>query len=75
MMSSSDAAASSDTPFQPISTQYTKVQRQYQQLLDKITPFVLYRWLGTAGVLSLFVLRIVLSQGVRGIFPVLAHVV
>lgn len=62
MMSSSDA--SSDTPFTPISAQYTKLQRQYQQMLDKVTPFVLYRWLGTAGLLSVFVLRIVLSQGV-----------
>ena len=64
MMSSSDPATS-DTPFQPVSAQVTKLQRQYQQLLDKITPFVLYRWLGSAGLLSIFILRIVLSQGVR----------
>ena len=62
-MSSSDPAAS-DTPFQPISAQYAKAQRQYQQMLDKVTPFVLYRWLGTAGLLSIFMLRIVFSQGV-----------
>lgn len=37
--------------------------RQYQVLLDRVTPFVLYRWLGTAGLLGLFMLRIVLSQG------------
>ncbi|KAH9944616.1 retrieval of early ER protein Rer1 [Amylocystis lapponica] len=44
-------------------SQYSKLQRQYQQLLDRVTPYVLYRWLGTAGILSLFALRIVLSQG------------
>ncbi|KAI0343681.1 retrieval of early ER protein Rer1 [Trametopsis cervina] len=60
MMNSEPA---NDTPFQPISVQYTKFQRQYQHLLDRITPFVLYRWLGTLGVLFVFMLRIVLSQG------------
>ena len=39
----------------------------YEQWLDKVTPFVLYRWLGTAGLLSLFMLRIVFAQGVS--FP------
>ncbi|KAJ3519882.1 hypothetical protein NM688_g9239 [Phlebia brevispora] len=63
MMASSDTVGSSNTPFTPISTQWAKATRQYQQLLDKITPFVLYRWLGTVGLLSLFVLRIVLAQG------------
>lgn len=62
MMSSSEP--STDTPFTPISAQYTKFQRQYQQVLDKITPFVLYRWLTTVGLLGLFMLRIVLAQGV-----------
>ncbi|KAI0821367.1 retrieval of early ER protein Rer1 [Irpex lacteus] len=61
MMSSSEP--STDTPFTPISAQYTKFQRQYQQVLDKITPFVLYRWLTTVGLLGLFMLRIVLAQG------------
>lgn len=70
MMSSSDPMGSSDTPFQPISTQWTKAQRQYQQLLDKITPFVLYRWLGIAGLLGVFVLRIVLSQGVSALVAI-----
>jgi len=60
-MSSSDPVP--DTPFQPISTQVTKLRRQYQQLLDKITPFVLYRWLSTVGLLCTFMLRIVLAQG------------
>ena len=47
-----------------VSTKINDAQRQYQQLLDRITPFVLYRWLGTAGLLAIFGLRIVLSQGV-----------
>lgn len=62
MMSSSEATA--ETPFQPISAQYTKFQRQYQQILDKVTPFVFYRWLSTFGVLVVFLLRIVFAQGV-----------
>lgn len=63
MMSSSDPDASAG-PFQPLMAHYAKGQRQYQQWLDKVTPFVLYRWLGTAGLLSLFMLRIVFAQGV-----------
>ncbi|KZT72275.1 retrieval of early ER protein Rer1 [Daedalea quercina L-15889] len=46
-----------------VSMKLNDAQRQYQQLLDRITPFVLYRWLSTAGLLSIFVLRIIFSQG------------
>ena len=63
MMNASDSAPS-DTPFQPLSAQYAKAKRQYQQWLDKVTPFVLYRWLATAGLLVVFMLRIVFAQGV-----------
>lgn len=63
-MSSSDSGSSSGGPLQPVMAQYTKYSRQYQQVLDKITPFVLYRWLGFAGILGLFMLRILLAQGV-----------
>ena len=69
MMSSSEPTT--DAPFSPISTQYTKLQRQYQQLLDKITPFVLYRWLGMFGLVVVFMLRIIISQGVSFVFVVL----
>jgi hypothetical protein len=31
--------------------------------LDKSTPFVLYRWLSTGGILILFIIRIVVAQG------------
>jgi len=36
---------------------------QYQTWLDKSTPYTPYRWLGTAGLLSFFFLRIFLAQG------------
>ncbi|KAF9012504.1 retrieval of early ER protein Rer1 [Cyathus striatus] len=51
------------TPMQNISLQYTKLQRQYQQILDRWTPHVLNRWLVTGGLLFVFMLRIVLAQG------------
>ncbi|KAH9942189.1 retrieval of early ER protein Rer1 [Epithele typhae] len=62
MMSASDSEASGG-PLQPLMVQYAQAQRQYQQWLDKVTPFVLQRWLSTAGVLALFMLRIVFAQG------------
>ncbi|KAJ7928443.1 retrieval of early ER protein Rer1 [Mycena leptocephala] len=60
MMSSSDME---QTPVQNLQNQFTRVQRQYQQLLDRWTPHTLNRWLATAGLLAVFFLRIVLSQG------------
>lgn len=59
---------SSDEPTAPpplaaAQLQFAKLQRQYQQTLDRWTPHVLQRWLGTLGLLILFMLRIVLSQG------------
>ncbi|KAG6920189.1 hypothetical protein DXG01_004958 [Tephrocybe rancida] len=66
MMSSSDAFSASGadpSPGQNISAQFSKVQRQYQQVLDRWTPHVLQRWLSTAGLLALFFLRIVFAQG------------
>ncbi|KAF4621348.1 hypothetical protein D9613_000849 [Agrocybe pediades] len=60
----SDSGSGVDpSPIQNVSAQYTKIQRQYQQILDRWTPHVLYRWLSTAGLLVVFLLRIVLSQG------------
>ncbi|KAG1746484.1 retrieval of early ER protein Rer1 [Suillus lakei] len=40
-----------------------KFQRQYQQTLDRWTPHVFQRWLATLFLLALFMIRIVLSQG------------
>ncbi|KAF8484093.1 retrieval of early ER protein Rer1 [Gautieria morchelliformis] len=48
---------------QPIATNYTRFTRQYQALLDRSAPHILQRWLTTFGLVSLFVLRIVFSQG------------
>ncbi|KAB5591016.1 Protein rer1 [Ceratobasidium theobromae] len=48
---------------QPLEAQYLKYQRQYQQLIDRATPHMLYRWLSTGGLVVLFLLRIVLAQG------------
>ncbi|GLB37742.1 hypothetical protein LshimejAT787_0407930 [Lyophyllum shimeji] len=66
MMSSSDANSGSgldSSPVQNISAQYSKLQRQYQQVLDRWTPHVLNRWLATTALLVVFFLRIVLAQG------------
>ena len=63
MMSDSGSGVES-SPVQNITAQYTKIHRLYQQILDRWTPFMLYRWLATAGLLCVFLLRIVLAQGV-----------
>ncbi|KAG8221290.1 retrieval of early ER protein Rer1 [Butyriboletus roseoflavus] len=60
-MMSSDEAPS--MPLQTVQASISKAQRQYQQALDRWTPHVLQRWLATLGLLALFMLRIVLSQG------------
>ncbi|KAI0887344.1 retrieval of early ER protein Rer1 [Annulohypoxylon maeteangense] len=51
------------TPFAAVTAQTSKLQRQYQSLLDQSTPFVLYRWVGTAVFLGIFFLRVLLAQG------------
>jgi hypothetical protein len=66
MMSDSDSPDS--TPLQNATHTISKLQRQYQQQLDRWTPHVLNRWLATAGLLALFVLRILIAQGVRFLF-------
>jgi len=68
MMSSSESPMFNgngveSSPTQNISVQYSKLQRQYQQVLDRWTPHVLQRWLVTAGLLFAFFIRIVLAQG------------
>ncbi|PPQ98388.1 hypothetical protein CVT24_004067 [Panaeolus cyanescens] len=62
MMNDSGSGLES-SPVQNISAQYYKIQRQYQQILDRWTPHMLQRWLATAGLLAVFFLRIVLAQG------------
>ncbi|KAF1986960.1 rer1 protein-like protein [Aulographum hederae CBS 113979] len=52
-----------DTPFAAVTAQTSKYGRIFQAYLDKSTPFVTYRWAGTATVFVLFALRILLAQG------------
>ncbi|KAF9039423.1 retrieval of early ER protein Rer1 [Hymenopellis radicata] len=61
----SDTDAADATPVQNVMATYSRLQRQYQQILDRWTPFMLNRWLATGGLLCLFMLRIVLAQGVH----------
>jgi hypothetical protein len=64
-----NAEESNDTPgLAQVQAQYHKLWRLYQHQLDRITPFVYQRWGATAGVMCLFVLRIVFSQGVSASF-------
>ncbi|KNZ74891.1 Protein rer1 [Termitomyces sp. J132] len=66
MMSSSDAFSgpgADPSPGQNIFAQFSKIQRQYQQTLDRWTPHVFQRWLSTGGLLTIFFLRILLAQG------------
>ncbi|KAK4138284.1 retrieval of early ER protein Rer1 [Trichocladium antarcticum] len=51
------------SPFGTVSAQTSKLQRQYQALLDQSTPYVLYRWIGTGVALFLFFLRVFFAQG------------
>lgn len=40
-----------------------KLQQRYQAFLDSTTPYAYHRWASTVGLLFIFMLRIVLSQG------------
>lgn len=59
-----DSDEPSSTSFDAVKAHYSKLHRQYQQTLDRWTPHVLNRWLATTGLLAVFLLRIVLAQGV-----------
>ncbi|KAH9021218.1 retrieval of early ER protein Rer1 [Lactarius hengduanensis] len=63
MMSSSEATGETSGSLQNIPATYARIKRQYQQLLDRVTPHVLYRWIGTTVTVALFELRIVYAQG------------
>ncbi|KAI1475981.1 retrieval of early ER protein Rer1 [Daldinia eschscholtzii] len=58
-----DSVEADQTPFAAVTAQTSKIQRQYQALLDRSTPYVLQRWVGTGAFLAIFFLRIVLAQG------------
>jgi len=58
-----DSIEPEQTPFAAVTAQTSRLQRQYQAWLDKSTPFVPYRWLGTVGLLMIFFTRIFVAQG------------
>ncbi|KAI6090374.1 retrieval of early ER protein Rer1 [Hypoxylon rubiginosum] len=58
-----DNVETDQTPFAAVTAQTSRLQRQYQAVLDKSTPFVLYRWVGTGAFLFLFFLRVFFAQG------------
>ena len=66
MMSENESVDAS--PVQNLQAQYANLQRKYQSMLDKWTPYTLHRWLTMAGLLAVFMLRIVFAQGVRVLF-------
>ncbi|QDS75432.1 retention in endoplasmic reticulum protein 1 [Venturia effusa] len=58
-----DAPEPADTPFAAVSAETTKLGRMYQAYLDKSTPHITYRWIGTGVLFFCFFLRILLAQG------------
>ncbi|KAK4697783.1 hypothetical protein P7C71_g350, partial [Lecanoromycetidae sp. Uapishka_2] len=58
-----DAPEPEQTPFAAVSAQTSKIGRIYQSYLDKATPYTTYRWIGTAVLLALFFIRILVAQG------------
>lgn len=61
--SSSVAVAEDQSPAAAISRWKFSVSRQYQHLLDRTTPHMLRRWLGTLAVAFIYVVRVYLVQG------------
>ncbi|KAG1144217.1 hypothetical protein G6F37_004020 [Rhizopus arrhizus] len=43
--------------------QKSQIERKFQQVLDRITPYVPYRWTGTAVLLILFMTRVIYAEG------------
>ncbi|KAJ0340320.1 hypothetical protein COL922a_003548 [Colletotrichum nupharicola] len=58
-----DTMEPEQTPFSSVTTHTSKIQRQYQALLDQSTPFVLYRWVGTGVCILVFFARVFVAQG------------
>lgn len=52
-----------ETPALAFADSAQQYNRKFQGILDRITPYSTYRWLGTACLLALFFLRVVLGQG------------
>lgn len=53
----------SGTSTNPVIVQYKKLVVTYQELVNKVVPLTMPRWLGFLGLLAVFILRIVLSHG------------
>ncbi|KAG9050040.1 hypothetical protein FS837_008020 [Tulasnella sp. UAMH 9824] len=47
----------------PLMAQYEKYTRMYQYQIDRTAPHVLNRWIATAGLNALFLLRVVMAEG------------
>lgn len=58
-----DASEPAETPFAAVSAQTSRLGQIYQSYLDKSTPYVRERWIGTGVLFLLFGLRIMLKQG------------
>lgn len=58
-----DAPEPDQTAFAAVTAQTSKLQRQYQALLDQSTPYVTYRWIGSGVLLLMFFARILVAQG------------
>ncbi|KAM5576629.1 protein RER1A [Rosa sericea] len=61
--SSAEDPSSRGSPLDAVQAWSFGVSRRYQHLLDKTTPHVLHRWLGTLGVALVYVLRVYFVQG------------
>jgi len=58
-----DVPEPEQSPFTAVSAHTSRLARQYQAYLDKSTPYTTYRWVGTAVLLLVFFLRIILGEG------------
>ncbi|KAI8647009.1 retrieval of early ER protein Rer1 [Parasitella parasitica] len=43
--------------------QKSQIERRFQQILDQVTPFTPYRWIGTTVLLILFMFRVIYAEG------------
>ncbi|OIV89165.1 hypothetical protein TanjilG_25817 [Lupinus angustifolius] len=59
----SSTAADEQSPTSAISRWKFEVSRHYQHLLDKTTPFVLYRWIGFMVIALIYVIRVYFMEG------------
>jgi len=58
-----DSTEPSETPFAAVSAQTSKINQIFQAYLDKSTPYVPQRWIGTIVLFFLFFVRILWAQG------------